>query len=139
VWARIRARFLGNGGAENGTGCSAKCEGAMNTGVTDNFTNVFTTYIDSGFGLLKGEVAYLASTLIVIDITLAGLFWAWDRRTLDRIASLLALFDETGITTLGGSKVLVGTSAATRDSTVVERLKTAGVVRAHSRRQRKLR
>jgi type IV secretion system protein TrbL len=49
----------------------------MNTGVIDNFTNVFTTYIDSGFGLLKGEVAYLASTLIVIDITLAGLFWAW--------------------------------------------------------------
>jgi type IV secretion system protein TrbL len=49
----------------------------MNTGVIDNFTNVFTTYIDSGFGLLNGEVAYLASTLIVIDITLAGLFWAW--------------------------------------------------------------
>jgi len=49
----------------------------MNTGIIDNFTNVFTTYIDSGFGLLNGEVAYLASTLIVIDITLAGLFWAW--------------------------------------------------------------
>ena len=48
----------------------------MNTGVIDHFTNVFTTYIDSGFGLLKGEIAYLASTLIVIDITLAGLFWA---------------------------------------------------------------
>ena len=49
----------------------------MNTGIIDSFTNVFTTYIDSGFGLLNGEVAYLASTLIVIDITLAGLFWAW--------------------------------------------------------------
>ena len=49
----------------------------MNTGVIDNFTEVFTRYIDSGFGLLGGEVAYLASTLIVIDITLAGLFWAW--------------------------------------------------------------
>ena len=28
-------------------------------------------------GLLSGEVAFLASTLIAIDITLAGLFWAW--------------------------------------------------------------
>ena len=42
--------------------------------------------------------------------------------------SIKDLFDETGVTTLGGSKVLVGTSAATRDSTVVERLKTAGAV-----------
>jgi type IV secretion system protein TrbL len=49
----------------------------MNPGVIDGFLNVFTTYIDSGFGLLHGEVMYLSSTLIVIDITLAGLFWAW--------------------------------------------------------------
>src|ERR1700687_2283290 len=49
----------------------------MNTGIIDRFTEVFTRYIDSGFGLLGGEVAFLASTLIVIDITLAGLFWAW--------------------------------------------------------------
>jgi type IV secretion system protein TrbL len=49
----------------------------MNPGVVDNFLNVFTTYIDSGFGLLQGNVAYLSSTLIAIDITLAGLFWAW--------------------------------------------------------------
>jgi type IV secretion system protein TrbL len=48
-----------------------------NVGVIDTFLNTFTTYIDSGFGLLKGEVAFLSSTLIVIDITLAGLFWAW--------------------------------------------------------------
>ncbi len=48
----------------------------MNTGVIDRFTLVFSRYIDSGFGLLGGEVAFLASTLIVIDITLAGLFWA---------------------------------------------------------------
>ena len=48
-----------------------------NVGVIDIFLNTFTTYIDSGFGLLKGEIAYLSSTLIVIDITLAGLFWAW--------------------------------------------------------------
>jgi len=49
---------------------------AVDVGIIDNFTNVFTTYIDSGFGLLRGEVAYLASTLILIDITLAGVFWA---------------------------------------------------------------
>jgi type IV secretion system protein TrbL len=49
----------------------------MNPGVVDGFLNVFTTYIDSGFGLLHGEVMYLSSTLIAIDITLAGLFWAW--------------------------------------------------------------
>jgi len=49
----------------------------MNTGVIDRFTDVFTRYIDSGFGLLGGEVAWLASTLIAIDVTLAGLFWAW--------------------------------------------------------------
>lgn len=48
-----------------------------NVGVIDTFLNTFTTYIDSGFGLLRGEIAYLSSALIVIDITLAGLFWAW--------------------------------------------------------------
>src|SRR5215468_6583132 len=52
-------------------------ESQMDTGVVDRFTEVFTRYIDSGFGLLGGEVAFLASTLIVIDVTIAGLFWAW--------------------------------------------------------------
>lgn len=47
------------------------------TGVIDRFLETFARYIDSGFGLLGGEVAFLTSTLIVIDITLAGLFWAW--------------------------------------------------------------
>ena len=42
----------------------------MNPGVADRFLNVFSRYIDSGFGLLAGEVAYLASTLVVIDVTL---------------------------------------------------------------------
>ena len=46
-------------------------------GVIDRFLEVFTTYIDSGFGLLGGDVAFLATTLIVIDVTLAALFWAW--------------------------------------------------------------
>ncbi|CAH1653185.1 Conjugative transfer protein TrbL [Hyphomicrobiales bacterium] len=47
------------------------------TGVIDSFLGIFTSYIDSGFGLLGGEVTFLASTLIVIDVTLAALFWAW--------------------------------------------------------------
>jgi type IV secretion system protein TrbL len=45
--------------------------------VIDQFLNVFTTYIDSGFGLLRPEIAFLSAVLITIDITLAGLFWAW--------------------------------------------------------------
>jgi type IV secretion system protein TrbL len=47
------------------------------TGVIDNFLGIFTSYIDSGFGLLGGEVAFIATTLIVIDVTLAALFWTW--------------------------------------------------------------
>ena len=47
------------------------------TGVIDQFLTVFTRYIDSGFGLLGGEVAFIASTLVVIDMTLAALFWTW--------------------------------------------------------------
>ncbi|MEO0467872.1 MAG: P-type conjugative transfer protein TrbL [Pseudomonadota bacterium] len=46
-------------------------------GIIDRFLEVFTSYIDSGFGLLSGDVAFLATTLIVIDVTLAALFWAW--------------------------------------------------------------
>jgi aspartyl-tRNA(Asn)/glutamyl-tRNA(Gln) amidotransferase subunit A len=42
--------------------------------------------------------------------------------------SIKDLFDEAGVTTLGGSKVLVGAPSATRDSTVVERLKAVGAV-----------
>ena len=47
------------------------------TGVIDRFLEVFTRYIDSGFGLLSGEVAFLATTLAAIDITLAAMFWSW--------------------------------------------------------------
>lgn len=46
-------------------------------GVIDTFLGTFTRYIDSGFGLLGGEVAFIATTLIVIDVTLAALFWSW--------------------------------------------------------------
>ena len=44
------------------------------TGVIDNFLGVFTQFIDSGFGLVQGDVRWLAGILIAIDIALAGLF-----------------------------------------------------------------
>ena len=44
--------------------------------VIDRFVAAFTQYIDNGFGLLGGDVHFLAATLIGIDVTLAGLFWA---------------------------------------------------------------
>jgi len=47
------------------------------TGVIDQFLEIFTRYIDFGFGLLGNEVAFLATTPAAIDLTLAALFWAW--------------------------------------------------------------
>ena len=47
------------------------------TGVVDRFLDTFARYIDSGFGLIHGDVAFLASSLIVLDVTLAFLFWTW--------------------------------------------------------------
>ncbi|MBU1212601.1 MAG: P-type conjugative transfer protein TrbL [Alphaproteobacteria bacterium] len=44
--------------------------------VIDRFTQVFSRYIDSGFGLLSGDVAFLTTILLSIDVVLAGLFWA---------------------------------------------------------------
>ncbi|HGQ7767855.1 TPA: P-type conjugative transfer protein TrbL [Pseudomonas aeruginosa] len=44
--------------------------------VIDRFLDTFSRYIDSGFGLLQGEVAYLTATLIAIDMTIAGLYWS---------------------------------------------------------------
>jgi type IV secretion system protein TrbL len=40
------------------------------TGVIDNFLGVFTRYIDSGFGLLSGEVAFIATELLPENRTL---------------------------------------------------------------------
>jgi len=56
-------------------------------GVIDNFLAVYTRYIDSGFGLLGGEIGFLSTTLIAIDVTIAGLFWAWgaDEDVLQRL------------------------------------------------------
>jgi type IV secretion system protein TrbL len=44
--------------------------------IIDRFTETFSRYIDSGFGLLAGDVAFLTTVLVAIDITMAGIFWA---------------------------------------------------------------
>ena len=49
-----------------------------NLNVIDSFLATFIQYIDSGFGLLTADVAFLTTILIGIDATLAGLFWALD-------------------------------------------------------------
>ena len=49
--------------------------------VIDRFLDTFSRYIDSGFGLLQGEVAFLTATLIAIDMTFAGLYWALGHAT----------------------------------------------------------
>ena len=47
-----------------------------NTAVIDYFLDVFSRYIDSGFGLIAGDVGFLVKILIGIDATLAALAWA---------------------------------------------------------------
>ncbi|TYO63163.1 P-type conjugative transfer protein TrbL [Bradyrhizobium hipponense] len=75
-----------------------------NVGVIDTFLNTFTTYIDSGFGLIQGEITSLASTLIVIDITLACLFWAWgaDEGILQRLVKKTLYIGFFAFNTLSG-------------------------------------
>ncbi|HIE0725489.1 TPA: P-type conjugative transfer protein TrbL [Pseudomonas aeruginosa] len=60
--------------------------------IIDRFLDTFSRYIDSGFGMLQSEVAFLTATLIVIDMTIAGLYWAMSHATgqgEDVIAKLL--------------------------------------------------
>ena len=47
-----------------------------NTSVIDHFLDIFSRYIDSGFGLISPDVGFLVAILIGIDATLAGLAWA---------------------------------------------------------------
>ncbi len=46
--------------------------------VIDSFLQTFASYIDSGFGLLGGDVSKLSSLLVAIDVTLAAVFWLLD-------------------------------------------------------------
>ena len=83
AWAENRRRFFTYGPTPSNAASAPRIAkivrqvGDMGgTGVIDNFLGTFTQYIDSGFGLVQGDVRWLAGVLIAIDITLAGLFWA---------------------------------------------------------------
>src|SRR6266852_1844741 len=49
---------------------------ANDIAVIDRFLDIFSRYIDSGFGLISGDVGFLVKILIGIDIVLAALAWA---------------------------------------------------------------
>jgi len=49
--------------------------------IIDGFLATFIAYIDSGFGLLRGDLAHLTSLLIAIDVTIAALFWVLDEES----------------------------------------------------------
>jgi type IV secretion system protein TrbL len=72
------------------------------TGVIDRFLDLFARYIDSGFGLIRGDVGFLASSLIVIDVTLALLFWTWGEGD-DVIAKLVKKTLHVGFSSPSGT------------------------------------
>ena len=45
-------------------------------GIIDRFNGAFNRVIDTGFGLIQGDVYYLYGALIIISLTLAALFWS---------------------------------------------------------------
>lgn len=53
--------------------------------IIGRFLDTFLRYIDSGLGLLQGEVAFLTATLIVTDMTIDGLHWAMSHATGQRV------------------------------------------------------
>jgi len=50
------------------------------TGVNRPFPRGFYALYRFWLRLLSGEVAFLATTLAAIDITLAAIFWSWAGR-----------------------------------------------------------
>lgn len=54
----------------------------------DEFIRRFTTQIDTGFGIISGEVQTVLGTLVVISITLTAILWAIDE-TQNVLASLV--------------------------------------------------
>ena len=49
---------------------------ANDIAIIDRFLDIFSRYIDSGFGLISGDVGFLVKILIGIDVVLAALAWA---------------------------------------------------------------
>ncbi|MFN4101302.1 MAG: type IV secretion system protein, partial [Pararhodobacter sp.] len=48
----------------------------MDPSTINSFLDQFILVIDSGFGLIQGDVVYVLNALIVISVTLAGAQWA---------------------------------------------------------------
>ncbi len=48
----------------------------MDPAAINTFLDQFIAIVDSGFGLIQGDVAFVLNALIVISITLAGAQWA---------------------------------------------------------------
>ena len=65
------------GGLAGGAGAVPGRAAVTGTGVIDQFLAVFSREIDTGFGLVRGDVGSLARILVALDVTLAALFWAW--------------------------------------------------------------
>ena len=71
--AGTRPTFIDTLAAFRGNGRSI----ALFALVLGTITLIWERASSIGFGLLGGEVAFIATTLIVIDVTLAALFWTW--------------------------------------------------------------
>jgi len=50
------------------------------TSIINQFMETFLTLVNSGFGLISGDVHWLFTAILVISITLTGLFWAFGER-----------------------------------------------------------
>src|SRR6266481_2116572 len=48
---------------------------ANDIAIIDRFLDIFSRYIDSGFGLISGDVGFLVKILIGIDVVVAALAW----------------------------------------------------------------
>ena len=67
----------------------------MDPTTINSFLYQFILVIDSGFGLIQGDVAYVLNALIVISVTLAGVQWV-----LAQEAPLGAFFRKNGLYTI---------------------------------------
>ena len=47
----------------------------MESSVINGFLDAFLGVLDSGFGFIAGDVAYVLNAVIVISVTLAGVQW----------------------------------------------------------------
>jgi type IV secretion system protein TrbL len=48
------------------------------TAVLDDFLNAFQSQVDSGFGLISGDVGKVFSLLVIISVSMTALLWALD-------------------------------------------------------------